>query len=431
MISFACHCDHPFEVPDDKAGSLIQCPACGRLNDVPLLSDLPNLVEDGTYKLDEPVAAEPGRLDEARKVYSPTRFDQFGAEIDLRGTVSGQPDDGPIDLAYESHDRPSPPKYDPITGELLRPVEVKPESPLDRLRKPLPLSKRPKKRQAIEYLARVQTLELFVMLLRPMNLIVMILIGLLHVFYFATLVVTVFGMIFIIAAWLFSLAIIVSHFVVVIEETGPICQDELPRPMRNVSMYDDIWHPFFSLGLAFLVCFSPALAALLSGLPSSVAIPLAGLLGIVGAFFGPAVLLTTATSGNLMNLRPDRIFGIIRVLGAHYFVMLLALWTGAIVYAMGFLGLHQSLWDMFTAPSMIGPRMFWQSWSLGVPLLLAGIYLLHYVGWLFGQTYRVYQPQFPWIFQGRRGDLESENRPPAPSRGFDVLPIRRAPPSHK
>jgi hypothetical protein len=43
------------------------------------------------------------------------------------------------------------------------------------------------------------------------------------------------------------------------------------------------------------------------------------------------------------------------------------------------------------------------------------------MAWLMGQMYRVYQPMFPWVFQGRRLD-EDGITPVAPARGFDVVP---------
>ena len=53
MIRFNCHCTHEFLVPEDQAGSLVQCPKCGRLNDVPTLSDLEHLEDGGIFKMDE------------------------------------------------------------------------------------------------------------------------------------------------------------------------------------------------------------------------------------------------------------------------------------------------------------------------------------------------------------------------------------------
>ena len=43
MIRFPCRCGHQFEVSDDQAGGMIQCPKCHLLRDIPTLSDLPGL----------------------------------------------------------------------------------------------------------------------------------------------------------------------------------------------------------------------------------------------------------------------------------------------------------------------------------------------------------------------------------------------------
>lgn len=61
MIRFSCRCNHPFQLDKSEAGGLAQCPKCGRLNDVPTLSDLPNLAEDGTYQLDAAKLPAPNR----------------------------------------------------------------------------------------------------------------------------------------------------------------------------------------------------------------------------------------------------------------------------------------------------------------------------------------------------------------------------------
>src|SRR5215213_8978372 len=53
MIRFTCICSQMFEAADDQAGTSFQCPTCGRLVDVPTLSELPAISSDGTYKMDE------------------------------------------------------------------------------------------------------------------------------------------------------------------------------------------------------------------------------------------------------------------------------------------------------------------------------------------------------------------------------------------
>ena len=136
MIRFACLCKHHFEVDDDMAGGMIQCPACGRLNDVPTLSDLPHLAEDGTYNVDVELPKDnPFRLAELAIVYSKGTSDAEGDEIDLRNapedfrTVGGDQDDDGYALKDDEglSARLAAPRYDPETGELIRPIDLKPD----------------------------------------------------------------------------------------------------------------------------------------------------------------------------------------------------------------------------------------------------------------------------------------------------------------
>ena len=140
MIRFACLCKHRFELEDDAAGAMIQCPACGRLNDVPTLSDLPHLSEDGTYNVEvERPRDNPYRLAELSLIYSKGTVDAEGDEIDLRNqpddfqTVGADPDDQGIPLKddVDVAGRRVAPKYDPETGELIRPIDLKPDPTLE------------------------------------------------------------------------------------------------------------------------------------------------------------------------------------------------------------------------------------------------------------------------------------------------------------
>ena len=71
MIAFACNCKHRFELPDDKAGDVVQCPKCGRLNDIPTLDDLPHLDADGVFDIyaDRPTD-DKGRIAQLGIIYA-------------------------------------------------------------------------------------------------------------------------------------------------------------------------------------------------------------------------------------------------------------------------------------------------------------------------------------------------------------------------
>ena len=120
MINFPCSsCGHRFSLEDDQAGGLIQCPACHRLNDIPTQSELLQLSSDGTFNLDEKTAhnAEDVVADLAY-IYQRGATDADGNEIDLRLTddeLANVGKEGPIPIKPD----PTPPRYDPETGELI------------------------------------------------------------------------------------------------------------------------------------------------------------------------------------------------------------------------------------------------------------------------------------------------------------------------
>src|SRR5688572_26315802 len=121
MIQFACHCKHMFELEDDMSGGMIQCPECGRLCDVPTADEAKQLESDGTYNLGQTV--QPDTLAKMDEAFGRHYVDNFGNEIDMRGAVvsrrPAQVEEMPIGTAGPERVAP---KYDPVTGELIRPM---------------------------------------------------------------------------------------------------------------------------------------------------------------------------------------------------------------------------------------------------------------------------------------------------------------------
>src|SRR4051812_48367823 len=120
MIRFECRYHHVFEVPPEMAGDSLQCPQCGLLNDVPMLSQLADLDEHGNYKVgDDTTLKEPDRMDQLNRAFAKTRVDDQGNEIDMRTTMEELrnvgADEEVFDLADEAQS--VAPKYDPVTGE--------------------------------------------------------------------------------------------------------------------------------------------------------------------------------------------------------------------------------------------------------------------------------------------------------------------------
>src|SRR5437762_1202833 len=113
MIKFPCACGFEFEVPEQMAGSPLQCPRCMRLNDVPLLSDLGQLDKDGTILMEPiPLEEEGKREAELKRAYMPRRHDESGDEYDLRATFEEVVEAGADEIPLEMKDelRPGAPK---------------------------------------------------------------------------------------------------------------------------------------------------------------------------------------------------------------------------------------------------------------------------------------------------------------------------------
>ena len=82
MIQIPCRvCGYMLEVPQELAGTPVQCPHCHLLSDIPTLSELKQINEDGTYVINPADKAEdPYRLGEMVYVFS----DATGSSISLR-----------------------------------------------------------------------------------------------------------------------------------------------------------------------------------------------------------------------------------------------------------------------------------------------------------------------------------------------------------
>jgi hypothetical protein len=429
MIEFRCTCQHLFQVSDDESGLDIQCPKCGRLNSVPNTADLALLDNDGMYKVDGEIAPEqvnPAREEELKRIFVNSRVDEFGREIDLRSHST--PLDyqrvgvDPLDIVPEGRG-PAAPKYDPETGELIRPMEVRKE-PLKDVRAAIPLPRKPKRRVAFERLTHVSPMQLLLDLLKPTNLVVMLLIVVAHVFLLVTWFIVLFGFIFIFPVSILAGIIIIAHFGNVVDETGPSSQDELPRPLRNVSWHDDIWGPCWYLVTSLLICFGPAYFISGSSISNDgVRIGLSLACMVIGALLFPAVLLIRTTSGHFANLRPDRIIGTIRACAGTYPILVVLFIASFTAYTYGIFGVLGTIHQLFSKFNLQMP--IWAKWYGSIPLFFFGVYLMHHFAWTLGHVYRVYHGSFPWAYQGA---THLDERMPQ-KRGFSVLPPTRKPSS--
>lgn len=426
MIRFHCTCKHPFESDDNMAGGLVQCPACGKLNDIPSLSDLQLIAEDGTYKIGvEAEEQEADRLGELHRAFARTRVDEYGAEIDLRPTMQDIHNAGSdeIPLALKDETRPGAPKYDPVTGELIRPMDLRQPTPAEGAIPAMPVAKKTLTYAAPDAGVITNGVQIFMRMFTLPNLFVMLCVFLTHLLLqLLSLTPTMIAMLMLPLMGA-VLLLLIAHYANTIDETGPEARDELPRLLRNVNWYDDMWAPFVNAMVAFGFAYGPGLACLLLDVPVQIRLSLFVTLAIVGTLAFPAILLTTTTSGSVLNLRPDRLWGVIRYCGVAYGFML-AGWIIAFgVYLLSIFGAEMALLSMTVPKPIAAAPMTWADivfhWALQYPLLCLGIYLMHAYAWYLGLQYRKHHADFPWVLQrytGRRGAGAA-----APRQGFAVL----------
>lgn len=480
----------------------MQCPACGLLNDVPTLGDLPNLAPDGTYTVGDaaiPPSSGPGRVAELGTVFTRSTTDAQGNDIDLRNTpeqvAKAGTSDGPVPIGLAAVG--TRPRYDPETGELIRPIEIKPD-PMDGVDPAtIPLA-----RSTIDYATASASRNkpvrwTMIRLLMPINLLAMFIIFAMHAF--VQLVVGFFfaaGIALISPVLIILQFLIVAHYGNVISETGPDGNDELPRFLRDLRFGDDIWSPMVAMLGAFLLCYTPALLCLvalsagaswftvlaisvafvtllvvslrlmISILPleltdirwkediflpigavvAAVALTIGpaalccmvnasnasliatgGTLALAGTLAFPAVVLTLATSGSSVNLRPDRVVECIRICGRRYWAPLIA-WAIAVPsYLGGLFGTSGGL------VNWVGGPLKTNAWitltAMTMPVLMVGIYFMHLFCWEIGLLYRRHHEEFPWLFQRHAKRDPAFVRPMIARRGT-VPPIQSNPNPH-
>lgn len=393
-------------MPEELAGGMIQCPRCGRLNDVPTLSDLPNLEEGGAFKLADPVAEpEAHRLQNLKTAFTRSHTSDDGREIDLRPTMEDVARVGATDEIALASDGTTPtkaPKYDPITGELVRPLAVKPvvgAAPVAAI--PLataaasPEDESEAPRSLIVMLAE---------LLNPVNLIAMafILIMYLAAQFFQVFAVPLAQMTVgnadtvLVLPMIPLLALLLSHYANVIEETGPLGKDDLPRPLRSADFGDDLWRPLIRMTAAILLCYWPVIA--LGFVPAvKITWQVKLLLVGVGTWAMPAAALTATSGGTLFNLRPDRLLSVITACGGRYIVAV-ALWMAAVPAFLLSIAVMSLSPDAATSVADLALRRLSEH-KVFYPLLCLSIYLMHAACAYLGMLYRRHSEDFGWAYQ--------------------------------
>jgi hypothetical protein len=394
------------------------------------------IAEDGTYK----VEAQADRHDanevsgKLAYIYQKGTRDKDGNEIDLRLTPGDLQDVGKgemIDLVPNAQLREHAPRYDPESGELVRDLELQGHGGLPVDPQAIPMAKATINYASGATVARHTLLRSFVNLLSPLNIAVMVGVLLMHVLLWPVMLVVFAGIMFLIVAIPFIAGGILAHYGNVVEEVGMFERDELPRPLRDVGWHEDLWGPFSNVLGSLLICYGPALLVpmLAHRLPvlHSTGFGLALVLGAIGTFFLPAVLLTLQCGGTILNLRPDRVFTVVAACGKDYWVATLLWVLAAPLYLWGWLGTSLAIASAVHSSSLPG---WLTSWGIVVPALIAGIFVMHLFCVKVGYLYRLHYHGFPWVLQ-RHVSTRKDSKPagPGPSRRYvrqaRVQPLKR------
>lgn len=383
-------------VPDDQAGGMIQCPKCSRLLDVPTHTELRNIDAEGNFRIGAlELPADPRRLREVTRAFTRERFDEHGNEIDLRPSLDDVDRAGVEEIPFHNGDIGDTPKYDPITGELVQPLDVKPNADLreaGHIPMATPVLGYAGRREAAGPSVWTLGLQMFM----PQNVFVVFIIVLMHVMLQMAIMPIAAGLFFFAFVPIGIVMLLAGHYGRVVQETGPGDQDDLPRPFGNLSWRDDIWDPFVQTMAAWMIAYGPSWIVFLAmGRKVETLVAMAPAV-LWGAIAFPAAFLAATSSGTLLNLRPDRLLGTIRQCGAGYVVPMCLLFVGPIVYFFGVFGFGASVFALFVRNMLSQPGLVA---SAGFLALVMGIFITHWGCWALGVLYRGNHEAFPWILQ--------------------------------
>ncbi len=447
MIRFACKCGNQFNVADDRAGEMLQCPRCSLLVDVPRADELAWLGPDGTYAIDTTGddAPRPGEtLAEMYRIHSRKTTDEFGNYKDLRPTAEFYRNIG--DEPLEGHTpRRIAPRYDPETGERILPLGLKDEPPqpvlslavevhpdeLDELPvEAIPVAgvvaAAPEIRPGVRarslgyatgettgHTASLRSLPVD-LLARPGNATVLffvfwfyvaaeLMMAAEHALSFGGIAVP--GLVVVLSN--VPLWLLLAHYGCVVQDVGPEAIDELPRPLRNFSPGEDVFGPGLRVAAAILLCYGPMLVVGgVTGLQPRAAAAATLLLGAMGSYLFPAVTLTLLTAGTVLNLSPGRLVGVIVQCGPQYALSAL-LAAASVVLALA----------VVLGPSVVPalePATFLHAFGrpvVMVPALCVVMYVTHFFAWHLGLMYRAHHDGFPWVAQRHIRTPRPERRP--------------------
>jgi hypothetical protein len=291
-----------FSLEDDQGGSSVQCRKCGLLNDVPQLSELSSLANDGTYKLDERPSEPQGRstrLSDLAHSFSIDGEDANGTEIDLRLT--------PQQIAAVGAPPPAkapPPRYDPETGELIRPLELSARRIVPEQTAEIPFAQ-PAVTYSTSPALPAESLRGSVRVLcMPVNVVVIATVLAVQIVVTVAFDFTIASGLMIGTAGLFIVQLLlIAHYGNVIDEAGVEERDDLPRLFRDLRLHEDIWSPLLGMLGGTFLCYAPALICLMAASMSREAfLKTSDILLLLAAVLGVCIVMISVLNAGIANI---------------------------------------------------------------------------------------------------------------------------------
>lgn len=396
MIHFVCICGEPFDVPAEMAGESLQCPACRRLVDVPRLSDIDAFENDGTVRLNDSHQTPSALVDKLRA---------FGHRDDMRPSLEEFLIAGTGDPATTPKERPKP-RYDPVTGELMLPVEIAndelpPPPPVDTGAPVLGYARTVPQAGLADERGKLNWWAVPWRLLGGWSLMALIIIWAVHVFCMVGVMIPGFNVFFILPAFVIVL-IMVAHYTNTIEEFGPNERDNIPVLLRSVSLGEDVIQPLFKCGVSSLYAFFPLLAIAIFSPPHAFRdYPLLWLAPLGwGLLLFPAALFTMVCGGVVHNLMPQRLLSVVIAAPVRYALASMVFYVALFGYCVALDTIEISP-PTALVPSATQSQLLKTvaNASITAGMFAGVVYLMHLAAAWLGLIYRSKHNDFNWVLQ--------------------------------
>ncbi|MGC4032963.1 MAG: hypothetical protein QM754_14745 [Tepidisphaeraceae bacterium] len=385
------------EVPAELAGEQLQCPTCRRLVDVPRPGELDAFNDDGTVRMDDAPKQESGLLD---------KFAAFSGDVDMRPSydefvLAGT---GPEDEAPRR--RPTP-KYDPVTGELIVPIEILNDDlpPAPKIDPNAPVLGYARSAVPGNSTVEPSTLTWWNLpwrLLTGMSLMAMIVVFVVHFISSFMMMLPGFFLLWVVPSLLMTLTII-AHYCNTMEDFGPNDRERVPVLLRSASFEEDVFRPLFLFGSAVAYSFGPLiLVAMFSpkGFFEHNEWAFVGLLAWAMLVF-PLSVFTTVCGGTLHNLMPHRMASVVKAAPLKLMMASFTVWLAMAAYltAWQFIEVRGPSAFAATMPSTSDLLHMLVDLTLTYGAYAAAVYLMHVgAGWL-GLIYRDHHADLDWLLQ--------------------------------